>query len=83
MSEQTPAQTPLETPTLPQTPVQKPVQTPIQTPPPDEECPPEPCIPIPVPMNIEIKPDITLCVDKPTVTLKNKAVCICTPCTPP
>jgi hypothetical protein len=31
-------------------------------------------------MNLEIKPDITLCVDKPKITLKNRAVCICKPC---
>ena len=48
--------------------------------PPEDECPPEPCEPILVPMNLEIKPDITLCIDKPKITLKNNAVCICTPC---
>ena len=48
--------------------------------PPVDECPPEPCEPILVPMNLEIQPDITLCIDKPKITLKNNAVCICTPC---
>jgi hypothetical protein len=86
MSEtQTPIQTP---PPVVQTPPVTPAVTPAVTPqdpvpPPDDECPPEPCIPIPVPMNVEIQPDITLCVNKPSITLKNKAVCICTPCTPP
>jgi hypothetical protein len=50
--------------------------------PPGDECPPEPCEPIAVEMNLEIQPDVTLCVNKPTIKLKNKAKCICTPCTP-
>jgi hypothetical protein len=54
-----------------------PVDPPV---PPEDECPPEPCEPILVPMNLEIQPDITLCIDKPKITLKNNAVCICTPC---
>jgi len=74
----TPAQVPQ--PQVPQPQVPDVPQDP--PPPPDDECPPEPCIPIPVPMNVEIQPDITLCVNKPTISLKNKAVCICSPCTP-
>lgn len=60
-----------------------PVDPPVDPPVPPEDphvCPPEPCEPILVPMNLEIKPDITLCIDKPKITLKNNAVCICTPC---
>ena len=46
----------------------------------EKECDPEPCVPTEVPITLEILPKITLCVDKPTVFLKNNAVCICTPC---
>ena len=42
---------------------------------------PPPCDPVCVPMNIEIKPDIKLCIDKPTITIKNNAICTC--CTTP
>jgi len=59
-------------------PVVPPADPPVD--PPEDECPPEPCEPILVPMNLEIQPDITLCIDKPKITLKNNAVCICTPC---
>lgn len=59
------------------TPTVPPVDPPV---PPEDECPPKPCEPILVPMNLEIQPDITLCIDKPKITLKNNAVCICTPC---
>lgn len=66
-------------PTVPTVPPVPPVDPPV--PPEDPHvCPPEPCEPILVPMNLEIKPDITLCIDKPKITLKNNAVCICTPC---
>jgi len=64
-------------PTPPTVPPAAPPADPV---PPEDECPPEPCEPILVPMNLEIKPDITLCIDKPKITLKNNAVCICTPC---
>ena len=73
----------VQTPEPIQKPVQKPVDLPVDPPvdpPVDDECPPEPCEIIPVPMNVEIQPDITICVDKPKITLKNYAVCICTPC---
>lgn len=63
------------------TPEDVPANVPADVPvPKDDECPPEPCEIIAVPMNVEIQPDITICVDKPKITLKNKAVCICTPC---
>ncbi len=69
-------------PAVPAVPSDPPVDDPPVDPPvpPEDECPPEPCEPILVPMNLEIKPDITLCIDKPKITLKNNAVCICTPC---
>jgi len=65
-------------PTVPPPVVPPPADPPAD--PPVDECPPEPCEPILVPMNLEIQPDITLCIDKPKITLKNNAVCICTPC---
>jgi hypothetical protein len=46
----------------------------------EKECEPEPCVPTEVPITLEIAPIIKLCVDKPTVFLKNNAECICTPC---
>ena len=73
----TPASVPVPKPV--DQPVPKPVDPPVD-PPVDDECPPEPCEIFPVPMNVEIQPDITICVGKPKITLKNKAVCICTPC---
>lgn len=65
-------------PTVP--PTVPPPTVPVDPVPPEDECPPEPCEPILVPMNLEIQPDITLCIDKPKIKLKNNAVCICTPC---
>ena len=53
---------------------------PKKDPPKEEDCEPKPCEPTLVPMTLEIEPVITLCVKKPSVTLKNNAVCICTPC---
>jgi hypothetical protein len=49
----------------------------------DDECPPEPCVPHEFDMTLEIKPNVKLCIGKPNVTVKNHAVCICTPCNPP
>jgi hypothetical protein len=46
----------------------------------DPPCEPKPCVPTEVPITLEIAPVIKLCVDKPSVTLKNNAECICTPC---
>jgi len=60
-------------------PVVPPLDPPVD-PPVDPDCPPEPCEIIAVPMNVEIQPNITIFVDKPKITLKNNAVCICTPC---
>jgi hypothetical protein len=76
---QKPVQKPVDPPVDPVDPPVDPVDPPVD-PPVDDECPPEPCEIIPVPMNVEIQPDITICVDKPKITLKNYAVCICTPC---
>jgi len=73
----TPTVPPVDPPVPPVDPPVPPVDPPV---PPEDECPPEPCEPILVPMNLEIQPDITLCIDKPKITLKNNAVCICTPC---
>jgi hypothetical protein len=69
MQSAAPQTVPTVPPTVPEDPI-----------PPEDECPPKPCEPILVPMNLEIQPDITLCIDKPKITLKNNAVCICTPC---
>jgi hypothetical protein len=44
------------------------------------ECKPEPCVPTPVDMTLEILPVVTLCVQKPFIKIKNNAVCICKPC---
>ena len=77
-------------PVQPPTPVDPPVDPPPVDPPTDDdttthsdtesECEPEECVPHFVPMTLEIVPKIKLCVDKPLVHLKNKAVCICKPC---
>lgn len=52
---------------------------------PDTEsvCEPEPCVPTPVDMTLELVPVVTLCVQKPSIKLKNNAVCICKPCKKP
>lgn len=63
-------------------PADPPTDPPADPPTDPDECPPEPCEPILVPMNLEIQPDVTICVDKPTIKLKNRAVCICKPCKP-
>ena len=79
------------TPVIPQTPINpapapKPsVPTPVPpedppVPPEDPPCEPKPCVPTEVPITLEIAPVIKLCIDKPTVTLKNNAECICKPC---
>lgn len=69
----------LTSPATPATP--EPVKPVAPVPPPEEPpCEPQPCVPTEVPITLEIVPVIKLCVDKPTVTLKNNAVCICTPC---
>jgi len=47
------------------------------------DCKPEPCIPTPVDMTLEILPVVTLCVQKPFIKIKNNAVCICKPCKKP
>lgn len=47
------------------------------------DCKPEPCVPTPVDVTLEILPVITLCVQKPFVKIKNNAVCICKPCKKP
>lgn len=44
------------------------------------ECKPEPCVPTPVDITLEILPVVTLCVQKPFIKIKNNAVCICKPC---
>lgn len=72
------------TPVIPQTPINSgPAQTPsalAPAPPEDPPCEPKPCVPTEVPITLEIAPVIKLCIDKPTVTLKNNAECICKPC---
>ena len=35
------------------------------------------CVPQPIPINLEILPKITLCVDEPKVFLKNNGNCKC------
>lgn len=44
------------------------------------DCKPEPCVPTPFDMTLEILPIVTLCVQKPVIKVKNNAICICKPC---
>ena len=46
------------------------------------DCKPEPCVPTKFDMTLEILPVVTLCISKPTVKVKNNAICICKPCKP-
>lgn len=79
--ELTQAQTP--NPQTPNPPTPNPQAPPVPPEPPTDPCEPEPCIPQEVEMNVEIQPVVTLCINKPTIRLKNNAKCICTPCKPP
>jgi hypothetical protein len=45
-------------------------------------CEPEPCKQNFVDIPVEIKPIVKICFDTPLIQIKNKALCICTPCKP-
>ena len=47
------------------------------------DCEPEPCVPTPVDITLELAPVIKLCIQKPFIKIKNNAVCICKPCKKP